>query len=63
MILSIGAPPDSPAPEKACCIAWWAEAQRALLLLETLAEDYFPDQESFDRWVHAQQEKNLGRRT
>jgi hypothetical protein len=62
MRLSIGAPPDSPLEEKDCCIGWQAEAQRALLLLETLAEDHFADQEAFDKWVQDQQRLVLGRR-
>jgi len=36
------------------CIAWHCEFQRAALLLETLAEDHFPDQASFTAWEAAQ---------
>lgn len=61
MRLSIGAPPDAEPPVEACCLGWYAEAQRALLLFETLAEDHFPDQQSFDEWVAKQQRINLRR--
>lgn len=43
--------PDTTCPS---CIAWSAEVQRVSLLLERLAEDHFPDQEAFDRWMSTQ---------
>ena len=46
----LGSGPETDCP---ACVAWYAEAQRALLLLETLAEDHFPDQAAFDRWMDA----------
>lgn len=36
------------------CYAWYAEAQRAALLLESLAEDHFPSQAAFDDWLERQ---------
>jgi hypothetical protein len=55
--------PESPDDSCSRCVAWWAEFQRAALLLERLAEDRFPDQESFDRWIAGQQSITLrGRR-
>jgi hypothetical protein len=44
------------APEGDCvdCLAWYAEAQRAALLLALLAEDHFPDQATFDAWINRQ---------
>lgn len=51
--------PEPEIPSNSCCIAWWAEAQRAMLLLETLAEDHFATQEAFDKWIQDQQRKNL----
>ena len=48
------APTPHDGPEKNCCVAWWAEAQRASLLLERLAEDHFPDQQTFDAWIARQ---------
>lgn len=36
------------------CLAWSIEVDRVALLLESLAEDHFPDQESFDRWMNEQ---------
>jgi hypothetical protein len=44
------------APPEQCtsCIAWYAEYQRASLLLERLAEDRFPDQSTFDEWMAKQ---------
>lgn len=51
--------PEPEVPEKLCCLGWYGEAQRAMLLLETLAEDHFADQDAFDKWIHDQQEKNL----
>lgn len=42
------------------CLAWKAEADRAAYLLQTLAEDHFPDQAAFDRWTNEQMQKALG---
>lgn len=53
-------PPADDAPGEV--LAWYGEYQRAALLLETLAEDHFPDQASFEAWIQRQNEINLGRR-
>jgi hypothetical protein len=47
---------DSGEVENDCpqCIAWKCEADRASLLLERLAEDFFPDQATFDEWMGKQ---------
>lgn len=40
-------------------VALWACCQRALLLLETLAADVFPDEAAFHAWIQRQQGINL----
>ena len=43
-------------PDTGCrqCFAYYAEYQRAALLLERLAEDRFTDQAAFDAWIAKQ---------
>lgn len=57
--------PPNPSPpsdtDSGSVWAWYAEFQRAALLLETLAEDHFPDQAAFEAWIQRQQEINLRR--
>ena len=41
--------------------AYNADYQRAALLLERLAEDHFPDQQTFDAWIAHQMQQALRR--
>ena len=42
-------------------MAYYGSALRALVLLEALADDHFPDEAAFHAWIQRQQRINLRR--
>ena len=52
-------PGDLPADATSRETAYHAGWMRTALLLETLANDHFPDQAAFEAWISRQQSINL----